>query len=52
MSAQPIPAVKAVAGSSSHAVNCGDCGRWDPEAVPQVIAARAALAETAITEEV
>lgn len=26
-------------------VNCGDCGRWDPEAVPQVIAARAALAK-------
>ena len=29
MSAQPIPAVKAVAGSSSHAVNCGDCGLHD-----------------------
>jgi hypothetical protein len=28
-------------------VNCGDCGFWDPEKEPEVIAARAAL--TALT---
>lgn len=26
-------------------VNCGDCGHWDPETEPEVIAARAALAK-------
>lgn len=25
-------------------VNCGDCGNWDPEEEPEVIAARAAIA--------
>lgn len=35
----------ALLASYTSLVNCGDCGNWDPETEPAVIAARAALAK-------
>ncbi len=40
--------LEALVGLTDHyaqLVNCGDCGNWDPEKEPQVIAARAAIAK-------
>ncbi len=40
--------VEALVGLTDHytqLVNCGDCGNWDPETEPQVIAARTAIAK-------
>lgn len=40
--------LEALTGLTDHytqLVNCGDCGNWDPEKEPQVVAARTAIAK-------
>ena len=40
-------ALQALLDRYTSLVNCGDCGNWDPEKEPCVVAARAALAHVA-----
>lgn len=40
-----LAALTALLDDHVQLVNCGDCGNWDPEAEPEVIAARAAIAK-------
>lgn len=40
-----VEALRGLLDRYTALVNCGDCGDWDPETEPEVIAARAALAK-------
>lgn len=40
----PIPALKALLDRYVGLVNCGDCGKWNPELESEVIDARAVIA--------
>jgi hypothetical protein len=40
-----LAALKDMAVRYTALVNCGDCGNWDPETEPQVVAAREAIAK-------
>jgi hypothetical protein len=40
-------ALKGITDRYVGLVNCGDCGNWDPESEPQVVAARAAMKDPA-----
>lgn len=38
-----VEALRGLLDRYTELVNCGDCGNWDPEKEPVVIASRAAL---------
>lgn len=40
-----LVALQSLTERYTRLVNCGDCGNWDPETEPEVIAARAAIAK-------